>query len=124
MDAMDVMDAMDAMDAQITERRHRCQVSEIRVTCQTCERWPATPGCTGQRRDHPVAAGPEFRIAARPSIVLSAVTGASRLSSAALRVPSAISHPEWNYLLNPAHPQFAQLRLGVPTSFTIDPRVP
>jgi RES domain-containing protein len=40
-----------------------------------------------------------------------------------LRVPSAISEDEWNFLLNPAHPDFQKLRLGKPKAFTMDPRV-
>lgn len=44
--------------------------------------------------------------------------------SAVLQVPSAISAHEWNFLLNPVHPDFEQLRLAEPTSFAMDPRVP
>lgn len=43
--------------------------------------------------------------------------------SAVLKVPSAISEQEWNYLLNPAHSDFATLRLGAPIPFAMDPRV-
>jgi RES domain-containing protein len=43
--------------------------------------------------------------------------------SAVLKVPSAISQHEWNYLLNPMHPDFAQLRLAAPVPFAMDPRV-
>jgi RES domain-containing protein len=43
--------------------------------------------------------------------------------SAVLKVPSAISEQEWNYLLNPLHPDFEQLRLAAPKPFAMDPRV-
>jgi len=43
--------------------------------------------------------------------------------SPALRVPSAVIAGEFNYLLNPAHPGFAQIRLGPPESFSFDPRL-
>ena len=41
-------------------------------------------------------------------------------SSLALRVPSAIIPSEWNYLLNPAHPDFLKLSIGKPLSFEFD----
>lgn len=44
--------------------------------------------------------------------------------SAVLKVPSAISAHEWNYLLNPMHPDFEQLQLAAPIAFAMDPRVP
>lgn len=40
-----------------------------------------------------------------------------------LRVPSAVTRGEFNYLLNPRHPAFSQLRIGKTTSFTFDRRV-
>ena len=40
-----------------------------------------------------------------------------------LRVPSAVVPGEFNYLLNPAHPQFAQVKLGAPEPFAFDPRL-
>jgi RES domain-containing protein len=43
--------------------------------------------------------------------------------SAALRVPSAMVAGEFNYLLNPAHPQFSRVRIGRPEPFTFDPRL-
>jgi RES domain-containing protein len=45
-------------------------------------------------------------------------------NGAVLKVPSAISEHEWNYLLNPVHPDFEQLRLDAPMPFAMDPRVP
>jgi RES domain-containing protein len=43
--------------------------------------------------------------------------------SAALRVPSSVIAGEFNYLLNPAHPQFAKVRIGKPEPFSFDPRI-
>jgi RES domain-containing protein len=43
--------------------------------------------------------------------------------SAALRVPSVIVPGEFNYLLNPAHADFKQVKIGKPESFTFDPRL-
>jgi RES domain-containing protein len=43
--------------------------------------------------------------------------------SPALRVPSAVILGEFNYLLNPRHPDFAQIRLGPPEPFSFDPRI-
>ena len=38
-------------------------------------------------------------------------------------VPSVIIPREMNYLINPAHPQFDQLRFGEPMPFRFDPRL-
>ncbi len=43
--------------------------------------------------------------------------------SVALRVPSVVVHGEFNYLLNPAHPDFARVRLLKPEPFRFDPRL-
>jgi RES domain-containing protein len=40
-----------------------------------------------------------------------------------LAVPSAIVPEESNYVLNPAHPAFAKLKIGSPTPFVLDPRL-
>jgi RES domain-containing protein len=42
-------------------------------------------------------------------------------SSAVLKVPSAISRMEYNYLLNPAHPYFAHVTLRATEDFVFDP---
>jgi RES domain-containing protein len=47
--------------------------------------------------------------------------GAGR--TAVLAVPSAIIPEEINYVLNPAHPQFAKISISKPTPFTFDPRL-
>lgn len=43
--------------------------------------------------------------------------------SAVLRVPSAIIPSEWNYLLNPAHPEFSRITLIRTEPFVFDPRL-
>ncbi|MGD0092107.1 MAG: RES family NAD+ phosphorylase [Planctomycetota bacterium] len=43
--------------------------------------------------------------------------------SAVLRVPSAIVPTEWNYLLNPAHPDFGKIAIGPKTPIQFDPRL-
>lgn len=43
--------------------------------------------------------------------------------SAALRVPSAVVPGEFNYLLNPAHPDFRRVKLGPAEPFSFDPRL-
>ena len=43
--------------------------------------------------------------------------------SAVLAVPSAITPADTNFLLNPEHPDFAQIRIGPPTDFAFDPRL-
>jgi RES domain-containing protein len=42
---------------------------------------------------------------------------------AVLRVPSVVVLGEFNYLLNPAHPDFAKVRIGKPEPFSFDPRL-
>ncbi len=43
--------------------------------------------------------------------------------SAVLRVPSIVVDGEFNYLLNPRHPDFARLEIGEPQPFSFDPRL-
>jgi RES domain-containing protein len=43
--------------------------------------------------------------------------------SAALAVPSAVTPGEWNYLLNPAHPDFTKIPIDAPQPFRPDPRL-
>lgn len=43
--------------------------------------------------------------------------------SAVLRVPSAIVPSEFNYVLNPAHPDFARIRTGRAEALYFDPRI-
>jgi RES domain-containing protein len=44
-------------------------------------------------------------------------------SSAVLKVPSAVILTEYNYLLNPAHPHFANITLRATEDFVFDPDV-
>jgi RES domain-containing protein len=44
-------------------------------------------------------------------------------TSSALRVPSAVIQGEFNYLLNPAHPEFRRLRFSTPERFRFDRRL-
>ncbi len=44
-------------------------------------------------------------------------------SSAVLRLPSAIVPTEWNYLLNPAHGDFAKIAIGRKQPIKFDPRL-
>lgn len=48
----------------------------------------------------------------------------ARGSSLVLRVPSVIVPTEFNYILNPTHPAFADLTIGEPMPFPFDPRLP
>ncbi len=43
--------------------------------------------------------------------------------SAVLAVPSAIIDEETNFLLNPVHPDFSQIRIGDPQEFEFDQRL-
>jgi RES domain-containing protein len=40
-----------------------------------------------------------------------------------LRVPSAIVEGEFNYLLNPRHDDFVQIKIATPEPFSFDPRM-
>lgn len=44
-------------------------------------------------------------------------------TSAVLRLPSVIVPSEWNYLLNPAHPDFAKIAIGPKQQIKFDPRL-
>jgi RES domain-containing protein len=44
-------------------------------------------------------------------------------TSAILKLPSAIVPSEYNYLLNPNHPDFSKIRIGRPRLLKIDPRL-
>lgn len=43
--------------------------------------------------------------------------------SAVLRVPSAVTSGEFNYVLNPAHDDFKEVKIGKPEPFVFDPRL-
>ena len=44
--------------------------------------------------------------------------------SAVLRVPSVAVPPEFNYVLNPGHPDVPRLKIEPPMPFPFDPRLP
>ncbi len=44
-------------------------------------------------------------------------------TSAVLRVPSVIIDSEFNYLLNPAHRDFAKIQIAAPAPFSLDMRL-
>lgn len=48
---------------------------------------------------------------------------ADPLSGPALRVPSAVVPHSSNFLLNPRHPRFAEVKVGPPQPFRFDPRL-
>jgi RES domain-containing protein len=48
----------------------------------------------------------------------------ARNSSLLLRVPSAVSPTDSNYLINPGHPDMARCVLARPEAFTFDVRLP
>jgi RES domain-containing protein len=50
-------------------------------------------------------------------------TWATRGSTVALCVPSAIIPEEENILINPTHPDFKKLKIGIPRNFSFDPRM-
>ena len=43
--------------------------------------------------------------------------------SVVLRVPSIVVDGEFNYLLNPRHPDFPRLKIGAPRPLSFDPRL-
>lgn len=45
-------------------------------------------------------------------------------TSLALRVPSVVVPVEFNYVLNPKHPDFRRIHIGTPMPFPFDPRLP
>lgn len=57
-----------------------------------------------------------------PATQVFGATWARGLRSAVLRVPSAVVPGEFNYLLNPAHPDFQQVKIGKAEPFSFDPR--
>ncbi len=62
-------------------------------------------------------------LAGREALQEIGTTWARRNSSAVLVVPSAVIPEECNYLLNPLHPSFARIVIGVPQEFTTDLRL-
>jgi RES domain-containing protein len=60
-----------------------------------------------------------------PSAVVQRIgdTSVAGGGSAILRVPSVIVPTEWNFLLNPAHPEFAKITIGPRQPARFDPRL-
>ena len=50
-------------------------------------------------------------------------TWLKRNETAVLKVPSAIVTEEWNYLLNPSHPDFRKIRISPSEPFDFDQRL-
>ncbi len=48
---------------------------------------------------------------------------ARRAATAVMAVPAAVIPREVNYLLNPRHPTFKDIRVGRSEPFTLDPRL-
>jgi len=48
---------------------------------------------------------------------------AMKKKSVVLRVPSTIIKEEFNYLINPTHPDFQELSIGTPAKFAFDIRI-
>jgi RES domain-containing protein len=44
-------------------------------------------------------------------------------ASAVLKVPSVVTPGEYNYLVNPLHPDFSRIEIGTATRFEPDPRL-
>ena len=45
------------------------------------------------------------------------------MGTTVLEVPSVVTPGEWNYLLNPAHPRYSEIRIGEARRFQPDPRL-
>lgn len=60
----------------------------------------------------------------RPQLQAIGADWLKRGSSAVLAVPSSVIPDELNYLLNPLHPSFQKIVIGVPRAFVTDPRLP
>lgn len=63
------------------------------------------------------------RFPALPSVAAFGDRWINSLRSVILRVPSAVVPGEWNYLLNPKHPEFGKLLIGRPRLFRPDRRL-
>ncbi len=58
-----------------------------------------------------------------PAVQAIGDTWVAKRTSLALQVPSAVAPHHVNYLLNPAHPDFATLTIAAPERFALDPRL-
>jgi len=62
-------------------------------------------------------------IAAREQLRAIGTDWATKRTAAVLAVPSAVIPAEFNYLLNPLHPDFRRIRVGKPQRFETDLRL-
>lgn len=62
-------------------------------------------------------------IVARGELQAIGAKWASEGATAVLGVPSAIVPAEWNYLLNPLHPNFNRIKVGKPATVKTDLRL-
>lgn len=62
-------------------------------------------------------------ITAREKLQVIGTKWAVKLSGAVLAVPSAVVPSEFNYLLNPLHPDFRKIKTGRPQKVMTDPRL-
>ena len=58
-----------------------------------------------------------------PAVQAIGDTWVAKRTSLALQVPSAVAPHHVNYLLNPAHPDFATLTIAAPERSALDPRL-
>ncbi len=58
-----------------------------------------------------------------PSVQAIGDSWVAKRTSPALQVPSAVAPHHMNYLLNPAHPDFARLTIAAPERFALDRRL-
>jgi RES domain-containing protein len=58
-----------------------------------------------------------------PAVQAIGDTWVAKRTSLALQVPSTVAPHHVNYLLNPAHPDFATLTIAAPERFALDPRL-
>ncbi|WP_250469976.1 RES family NAD+ phosphorylase [Caballeronia sp. GAFFF2] len=67
---------------------------------------------------------PDWReLSARTELQQIGAMWAQKRTSAVLAVPSAVVPAETNYVLNPSHPDFAQIAIGARNEWETDPRL-
>jgi RES domain-containing protein len=104
-------------------------VLEILVNLENTDVLPAYSLCAVNFDDDLVTTLDRSRLPARrdspspPELLAIGDAWIASGSSAVLEVPSAVVESESNYLINPAHPDFAALVIESPRPFTLDPRL-
>jgi RES domain-containing protein len=107
--ALAALEALVHLDGDAARKRFVCTWAEIP---------PGVPLLRGQRLPADWNA--------RPPKVASRLYGSRWLRAgrfAVLAVPSAVLPTEHNYLIDPTHPDFAQIEIGEPAPFRFDPRL-